>query len=101
MTSLGGVEFEEVDEFADVVAVLGGVAHCGLEVEAVVVSSSDSFAAEIAGFDQVGDDSLGGAFRDADALGEVAEACVWVAVQAEEDLRVVGEESPAGCALWA
>jgi hypothetical protein len=81
--------FEKLNEFADVVAALSGVAHGGVEAEGVVVSPPDSFAGDVARVDQVGDDPLGRPLGDADALGEVAEPCVWVAVEAEKDLGVV------------
>ena len=41
-------------------AVLGGVAHGDVGVDAVVVSTADPFALDVAGCDQVGDDALGG-----------------------------------------
>ncbi len=62
-------EFEKFNEFADVVAVLSGVAHRGVKVEGVAVSAPDSLAADVAGLDQVGDDPLGRSLGDANALG--------------------------------
>ena len=75
-------------------AVLGGVAHGGVGFDLVVVSTAGPFAYDVARFDEVGDDALGGAFGDSDALGDVTESRVWVAVEAEKDLGVVGEEPP-------
>jgi hypothetical protein len=54
------------------------VTHRGVEVQGVAVSSSDSSTADVAGVDQVSDDSLGCSLGDADALGEVTEAGVWL-----------------------
>src|SRR5262249_47400488 len=88
------VEPEEPEELADVVAVLGRVAHGDVGVDAVVVTSADSLALDIAGFDQVGDDALSCALRDPDLLGDVAEAHIGVALDAQQDLRVVREEPP-------
>jgi hypothetical protein len=88
------VELEEPKELADVVTLLGGVAHGDVGVDAVVVASPDAFAFDVAGFDQVGDDALCGALGDADHLGDVAEPDVGVALDAEQHLGVVREEPP-------
>lgn len=87
-------QFEEFEEFADVVAVLGGVAHGDLVVDAVAVPASDFLAGDVSGFDQVSNDSLGRAIADSDAVGEIADARVRVPVEAEQDLSVVGQEPP-------
>ena len=79
---------------ADLVAVLGGVTHCCVGSDAVVVSSADAFALDVAGFDQVGDDALGGSLGDPHPLGDVTESRVPVALEAEKDLGVVREEPP-------
>ena len=79
---------------ADLVAVLGGVTHGYVGSDAVAVSTADPFALDVAGFDQVGDDALGGSLGDSNALGDVTESRVRVAVDAEEDLGVVREEPP-------
>ena len=78
----------------DLVAVLGGVTHGYVGSDAVAVSTADPFAFDVAGFDQVGDDPLGGALGDSDALGDVTESRVRVVVEAEKDLGVVREEPP-------
>lgn len=89
------VEPEQSKEFADVVALLGGVAHGDVGVDAVVVAAADAVALDVAGVDQVGDDALCGALGDADHLGDVTEADVGVALDAEQHLGVVREEPPA------
>ena len=76
---------------------LGGVTHGVFAVDGVVVASSDADCLDVPGFDQVGDDALGCAFGDADALGDVAEPDVVCLGEAEEDLGVVGEEGPGLC----
>ena len=88
------LRLQEFQEFADLMAVLGGVTHGDVGVDAVVVSTSDAFAFDVAGFHQFGDDALGGPFGDSNRLGDVTEPCVGVAVEAEEDLGVVREEPP-------
>ncbi len=75
-------------------ALLGGVAHGDVGVDAVVVATADPLAFDVAGFHEFGDDALGGSFCDPDALGDVTESGVRVLVDAEEDLGVVREEPP-------
>ena len=75
-------------------AVLGGVAHGDVGVDAVAVSTADPFALDVAGFDEVGDDALGGTLGDPNALGDVTEPRVRIADEAEKDLGVVREEPP-------
>ena len=58
---------------ADLVAVLGGVTHGYVGSDAVAVSTADPFALNVAGFDQVGDDALGGSLGDSNALGDVTD----------------------------
>ena len=79
---------------ADLVAVLGGVTHRNVGSDAVVISTADPFALDVAGFDQVGDDALGGSLGDSNALRDVTESRVRVAVEAKKDLGVVREEPP-------
>ena len=79
---------------ADLVAVLGGVTHGYVGSDAVVVSTADAFALDVAGFDQVGDDALGGSLGDSNGLGDITESRVRVVVEAEKHLSVVREEPP-------
>ena len=52
-------------------------------------------AMEVPGLDEVGEDALRGSERYADRVGDVAQANVGVAGDAEQHLRVVGDELPA------
>jgi len=79
---------------ADLVAVLGGVTHGYVGSDAVVVSAADPFAFDVAGFDQVGDDALGGSLGDSNGLGDVPESGVRAVGGAGKDLGVVREEPP-------
>src|SRR4029077_18388951 len=79
--SLWSVALEEVEEAGDLDSFLGGVAHLGVGGDAVVVASSLAFAVDVAGFDEVAEDALGGAFSDSDVVGDVA----------EPDVRVLGD----------
>ena len=92
--ALVALHLQEFQEFADLVAVLGGVAHADVGVDAVVVATADPFAVDVAGFPQLGDDALGGPLSDPNALGDVTEPGVRVSVDAEKDLGVVREEPP-------
>jgi hypothetical protein len=82
------------------VSELGGVAHLDLAVDRVAVSAADAFAFDESRVDEVGEDSLGGAFGDPDVVGDVAEPDVGFAGDAEEDLGVVGDEAPAAVGLF-
>ena len=93
-SALVSLHLQEFQEFADLMAVLGGVAHRDVGVDAVVVATADPFALDVAGFHQLGDDALGGPFCDPDALGDVTEPGVRVSVDAEKDLGVVRKEPP-------
>jgi hypothetical protein len=88
------LQLEESQEFADLVALLSGVAHGGVGVDAVTVSAAYSFALDVAGFDQVGDDALSRSLGDSDPVGDVTESRVRVALDAEKNLGVVREEPP-------
>jgi hypothetical protein len=87
---------EEVEEAVDFDSLLGGVAHVRVGVDSVVVSSSLSLAVDVAGFDEVGEDALGGSFGDSDSFGDVPQPDVGVLGDSEQDLCVVGEEGPGG-----
>jgi hypothetical protein len=73
------------------------MSHLGTAVDRVVVSAPPALADDESRVDQVGEDPLGGALRDPDPLGDVAEPNVPVTGDAEEDLRVVRQERPARC----
>lgn len=73
---------------------LGGVTHSDVAVDRVVTAAAVSFAFDVAGLDEVGDDALGCSFGDSDGVGDVPEAGLGVARDAEEHLSMVGEEVP-------
>jgi hypothetical protein len=85
---------DEGEEGLDLDSFLGGVSHVCFWVDPVVVSSSLALAVDVAGFDEVGEDALGGALGDADALGDVSEPGIRVLGDGEQDLGVVGEKRP-------
>jgi hypothetical protein len=86
--------FEEVEELADFVAALGYVPHGGGPVDCVAVAASDARAFDVAGLCEVGDDPLRGSFGDTDCGGDVPKPHFWVAGDAEQHLRVAGDERP-------
>jgi hypothetical protein len=85
---------EHVDQVADLVAELGNVAHRQVAPDRVGVAAACPRALDVAGFDEVGEDPLSRAFGDSDPVGHVAQAHVRVLGEAEEHLRVVGDEGP-------
>ena len=85
---------EELEEGADFEAALESVAHFDGGVDRVVVSAADAGALDVAGLDEVGDDALGGAFGDADLVGDVSHAGFGVVGDAEQHLGVAGDERP-------
>jgi hypothetical protein len=85
---------EEVEELADIVSELSRVAHLDVAVDRVAVSASDALPLDEARLDEVGDDSLGGAFGDPDVEGDIAQPDLGVVGDAKEHLGVVGDEPP-------
>ena len=67
---------------------------CRSCVDAVAVAATVALALDVSRLDQVGEDALCGSLGDPDLLGNVAKPDVWRARDAEEHLRVVGEEAP-------
>ena len=90
---------EEVEQFADFVALLGWVAHLGLLVDHVPIAPAASFAFEESGFDEVDHDPLGCSFGDADCLGDVSEPDIGIVRNAKQHLGVVREERPVACPI--
>ena len=84
----------EIEESADLDVLLGRVAHVAVLVDAVAVAASVALALDVSGLDEVGEDALCSALRDADLFGDFAEPGVRCAGDAEEHLGVVGEEAP-------
>lgn len=85
---------ECLEQRADLQTELGRVSHRVLLVDGVAVAAPDALGLHVAGFDELGEDALGRAFGDADALGHVTEPDLGVLGDAQEDLGVVGEEGP-------
>ena len=71
-----------------------GVAEAAARVDHVVIPAPDLGAADVSIGDQVGEDPLGRPFGDADPVGDVTRARPGVVRDAEEHVRVVGEEVP-------
>ncbi len=70
------------------------VAERLVPVERVGVAATLPTAGEVAALDQLADDPLGRSFGDADLAGQVPHPHVGVAVQQDENVRVVGQEGP-------
>src|SRR5436190_19514067 len=67
-----------------------------LRYHLVAISSPFSLAEDVALFDQLGDDPVGGPLGDADRGRDVAQADAGVRRDASKDVRVVRQEVPAG-----
>ena len=76
-------------------AFLGGVSeHRRVPVDHVPIAAALPLAVDIAGLHEVGQDALRGSERDADFVRDVTQANIGVAGDAEQHLRVVGDELP-------
>ena len=84
----------EVEERPDFDVLLRWVAHVPVLVDAVAVAATVALALDESRVDEVGEDALRGALGDPDLFGDVSKPDVWRAGDAEEHLRVVGEEAP-------
>jgi hypothetical protein len=73
-----------------------GVGQPQLGPHLVVIPSALPLAQDVPLVDQLGQDSVGGAFGDPDGGGDVAQADAGVASHANQDVSVVGQEVPAG-----
>jgi hypothetical protein len=62
----------------------------------VAVAPAVALAHEVSRVDQLSDDPVGGALRDADLLADLPQPGIPVARDAEQNLAVVAEESPIG-----
>jgi hypothetical protein len=89
----------EVEEGPDFDVLLRWVAHVLVLVDAVAVAATVALALDVSRFDEVGEDALCGSLGDPDLFGNVSKPDVWRAGDAEEHLRVVGEEPPV-VAVW-
>ena len=86
---------DEVEESPNFDVLLRWVAHVPVLVDAVAVAATVALALDESRLDEVGEDALCGSLGDPDLLGNVSKPDVWRASNAEEHLRVVGEEPPA------
>ena len=85
---------EEIEEWPDLMFGLGGMPHCRVSVDQVVVTAADTTAVDDPRLDEVCDDSLRGPFGDPDPFSDVPEPDVDVLGDAEKNLRVVCQERP-------
>lgn len=66
-------------------------------INAVTVAAPLAFSLENASGLEFGDNLVNGAFGDANGGGDVAQAHVGISSQTDEDVSVIGEESPMMC----
>jgi hypothetical protein len=84
----------EGEQVGDGAMAFDGVAQRQIGVDLITVTASLAVAGDGAGLLEVLDDVLDGAFGDADAGGDVAEAGIRVFGEADENVGVVGKEGP-------
>lgn len=90
------IRVQEVEQGSDFEVTERVAAEAALAVDFVAVAPSDLGSLQVSLCDQVGDDPLGRSFSDANLLRDVAGARVGISRDAEQHVRVVGEEDP-GC----
>ena len=90
----GVLELQEIEELTDFVVELRRVAHLAFAIQRVTAPAPHPLTFHVPAVDEVGDDPLHGALGDPDGLGDVAQTRVGVMGDAEQHLRVVGDESP-------
>jgi hypothetical protein len=86
---------EEVEKLADLVIELRSVAHRDAAFDRVLIAPSDASTRDVAGVDEIGDDSLRSPLRDPDRLGDVAQAGIRTPLNAQEHLSMARQEVPA------
>ena len=94
MSALSGAA-EEFEEFSDAVVCFEWVTEFEVEADGVGISAADAGDFGEAGGDEFRDDFLHHAFGDPDERGDLSESGFGIAVEAEQDVHVVGEERPA------
>jgi len=65
-----------------------------VDLHAVPIPTAVAAPLDIAGFFQLGDDSLHRSLRDAYELGDVAHPRLWIARETKQHVRVIGEKGP-------
>jgi hypothetical protein len=86
--------FERIEEGAEAAVIFEGMAKRQVSFDLVMVAAADTDGCDISFAAQIGEDALGGALSDADVGGDVLQADIRVARDAEEYVGMVGEEGP-------
>lgn len=85
---------EQAEERPDIAVLLVWMAQGDFWMKLILVAAPNAFTREIASIDEVGDDPLGSALGDPDAIGDIAEAHLGIGGDAQEDLGMIGEKGP-------
>jgi hypothetical protein len=88
------LQAQHIEELADLVVALGRMPHRDVPVEQVAVTPSLAPTRDVPRIDEVGDDPLRRALRDAYGLCDIAQARTGAALQAKQHLGVAREEVP-------
>jgi hypothetical protein len=97
--SQGSLADQDLQQITHLMLLGQGVAERQLGLDLVAVPSALSLTHHVALVDQLGDDAVGGALGDPDGGGDVAQPNAGVTSNADQDVRVVGQEVPAGGGL--
>jgi hypothetical protein len=87
---------QDLEQVADLALLLEGVTQGTPRHDRVAIASALPLAQQVARFDQLGQDPVGGALGNADRRGDVADADPGVVSHADEDVGVVGQKVPTG-----
>ncbi len=85
---------EHGENLPDVVAALHRVTQRLIWADAIEVAATFALPIQITGIDEIADDPLGGAFGDADAIGDISESQPGITRDAEQGVRMVGQKRP-------
>lgn len=87
-------DLKNVEQGADVLLSLRGMAHLEFRIDEVVVAAPHAFAGDVPLLNEIGDDSLRRPFGNPDDEGDVTDAHVTVVGDRDQHSRVVGHERP-------
>jgi hypothetical protein len=91
------VRVEYRQQVADLLLARDRIVQRKLGLDGVAVAAALPPARDVAGLDQLDHDPVRGAFGYPDRVTDLAQASVRVGGDAQQDLRVVGQERPARC----
>ena len=85
---------EDPEERSDLEVILEGVAEGEVRMDLISVSAADLLVGQVARLLEFGHDPLGGSLGDPDLCCDLAHQDIRVLLDAQQDVRVVGQEGP-------